>query len=123
MNPQVRYRLLKATEGTITSKSAVQDSVALKEAAEKLKAAKGFERGDTLVMNALGDALVALAECAPDSNAQQGLLQSALSEGYAAALRVDRRNSDALVGTAEVEMQLGRGASHSSCPLVHCSQG
>ena len=85
--------------------------MALEEAAEKLRAAKGFERGDTLVMNALGDALVALSECTPDPNTQQGLLQSALSEGYSAALRIDRRNSDALVGTAEVEMQLGRGTS------------
>jgi len=63
------------------------------------------------VMNALGDTLVAMSECAPDPSSQQSLLQSALSEGYSAALRIDRRNCDALAGTAEVEMQLGRGKS------------
>jgi hypothetical protein len=91
--------------------------VALTEAAEKLKAAKDFERGDAMVMNALGDTFVSMAEMAPDPTTQQGLLQNALSEGYSAALRIDRYNSDALVGTAEVEMHLGKGTSpHTPTP-------
>lgn len=87
----------------------LQDETALQEAAAKLRAARDFERGDAMVLNALGDTLVALAETQIEAEAQVQALQQALEEGYQSALRIDRHQTDALVGCAEIELQLGRG--------------
>lgn len=80
----------------------------LLEAAEKFRSARDFERGDAMVMNALGDTLVALADATLEAAAKQAQLHQALEEGFGAALHIDRRHPDALVGSAEVQLQLGR---------------
>ena len=87
-----------------------QDTKALEEAVGKLKDAARFNRGDAGVLNALGDALFALADLAAPAS-RRSLLEQALQEGFRAALHIDRNQSDALVGTAEVNLQLG----HREC--------
>ena len=89
-----------------------------------------------MAFNALGDALAAQAEAAPDPSTQEALLRRALQEGYSMALSINRQHADALVGTAEVELQTGRCAhlSHNTyeqatgmgwrsiCPLLEGSR-
>ncbi len=65
-----------------------------------------FNRGDPQPHNALGDTFVARAESASDATETLACYNAALGEGYSAALRLDARNSDALVGTAEVQAML-----------------
>ena len=105
-------------------KSCLQDKAQLLEAAEKLRSARDFERGDAMVMNALGDTLLALADAAPEAPARKEHLHQALEKGFGAALHIDRRQPDALVGSAETQQQLGRcellgpiyfQPHHSSC--------
>lgn len=74
----------------------------LEEAAARLRESIAFNRGDPQPHNALGDTLVARAESASDATETLACYNAALGEGYSAALRLDARNSDALVGTAEV---------------------
>ncbi len=69
---------------------------------QRLKKATSFSRGDPAPYAALGDVFVAQAELAPDAQDQVGLYQTALQEGYAAALRVRGNFAAGLVGTAEV---------------------
>ena len=66
-----------------------------------------------MVLNALGDTLVACAEMQSGPEAQKQALQQALEEGFRSALRIDRHQTDALIGCAEVELQLGRGETLS----------
>lgn len=74
----------------------------------KLKDSASFNRGDAAVFIALGDAFLALAELAGEPAAELALLQRALREGFSAALHIDRNQADAVVGTAEAELQLGK---------------
>ena len=74
-----------------------------------------------MVVNALGDTLVALADAATDPAAKVQLLHQGLEQGYGSALRIDRRHPDALIGSAEVELQLGRCEDLSMC-LMHFMQ-
>ena len=87
-------------------------------AAEKLRSARDFERGDAMVMNALGDTLLALADAASEAATKKAHLHQALQEGFSAALHIDRHQPDALVGSAEVELQSGR--CESPAPLHSC---
>lgn len=91
----------------------------MQEAAEKLRSARDFERGDGMVLNALGDVLVATADVASECETKMQLLQQGLEEGFSAALRIDRRNADALIGSAEIQLQLGRS---KSCILLNRAQ-
>ena len=75
----------------------------LEEAAARLRESLAFNRGDPQPHNALGDTLVACAESASVATETLACYNAALGEGYSAALRLDSRNSDALVGTAEVQ--------------------
>ena len=75
----------------------------LEEAAQRLREAISFSRGDPQPHNALGDTLVARADLAAgDPSTALGFLNAALQEGYAAALRLMAQSADALVGKAEV---------------------
>lgn len=111
--PSLRFGRLCSSESLFIIKASLQDVALLKEAAEKLISAKDFERGDVMVMNALGDTLVALADAAPDPDAKKAFLLRGLEQGFSAALRIDRRQPDALIGSAEVELQFGRCDFHS----------
>lgn len=94
---------------------------ALKEAAEKLTSAKEFERGDVVIINALGDTLVALAEASVDPAEKRAYLVQGLQQGFGSALHIDRRNPDALVGSAEAEFQLGKCEAQMSIILFRDS--
>jgi hypothetical protein len=75
----------------------------LEEAAQRLREAISFSRGDPQPHNALGDTLMARADLAAgDPSMTRGFLNAALQEGYAAALRLTAQDADALVGKAEV---------------------
>ena len=75
----------------------------LEEAAQRLREAISFSRGDPQPHNALGDTLMARADLAAgDPSMARGFLNVALQEGYAAALRLTAQDADALVGKAEV---------------------
>lgn len=78
----------------------------LQEAAARLRESISFSRGDPQPHNALGDTFVAAAErVSGDPAAALSLLNTALEEGYAAALRLNSQDPNALVGTAEVKFQ------------------
>lgn len=79
----------------------------MSDAIGRLKDAAAFNRGDVAVLNALGDALFALADLSGPALTQE-ILERALQEGFQAALLIDRNQSDALIGVAEVNLQLGR---------------
>ncbi len=74
----------------------------LEEAAQRLREAISFSRGDPQPHNALGDTLMARADLAGDSSEALGFLNMALQEGYAAALRLLSTDANALIGKAEV---------------------
>lgn len=75
---------------------------ALEEAAQRLREAVSFSRGDPQPHNALGDTLMARADMAGDPSEALGFLNAAEQEGYAAALRLMSRDANALIGRAEV---------------------
>ncbi|KAK9813059.1 hypothetical protein WJX72_008231 [[Myrmecia] bisecta] len=83
-------------------------SYALEESARRLKAAIDFDRADVAPLNALGDVRMAQAEAASSSGEAVPLLQAALHEGYSAALQINARQTDALVGVAEVHAHWGK---------------
>ncbi len=97
----------------------LQDAMAsqrlLDEAIKSLHAAAEFSRADVAPLNALGDALVARAERAqgPDAAAH---LRDAVEQGYGAALRIDRANTDGLVGDLVRSIM---GQSTDSSPSAH----
>ena len=72
-----------------------------------------------MVMNALGDTLLALADAALEAPSKKAHLHQALQEGFGAALHINSRHPDALVGSAEVQLQLGRCESLE--PAHSCS--
>ena len=74
----------------------------LTEAAARLREAAAFNRGDPQPHNALADTLVARAESAASPTEALSCYNAALEEGYSAALRLNGRDPDGLVGTAEV---------------------
>jgi hypothetical protein len=75
----------------------------LEEAAARLRESISFSRGDLQPHNALGDALLACADRVSHERLQAlSLLRAALDEGFSAALRLNGRDANALVGTAEV---------------------
>ena len=76
------------------------------EGAQRLREAISFSRGDPQPHNALGDTLMARADLAGDSSEALGFLNTALQEGYAAALRLMSQDANALVGKAEVSSVL-----------------
>lgn len=82
----------------------------LTEAAARLREAVAFNRGDPQPHNALADTLVARAESAASPTEALSCYNAALEEGYSAALRLNGRDPDGLVGTAEV-----RAPSSDTC--------
>ncbi|BDA41286.1 hypothetical protein COCOBI_02-0660 [Coccomyxa sp. Obi] len=95
------------------ARNAALASSSLEEAAVRLRESVAFNRGDPQPHNALGDTLVARAESTSDTTETLACYNAALGEGYSAALRLDARNSDALVGTAEVNSALGKLAEQT----------
>lgn len=93
----------------------------LEEAVTRLRESIGFDRGDVAPHNALGEALVAMAEWfskSGDLAKASAALQAALDEGYGGALKINASHTDALVGVAEARAQqaklalaIGDGAS------------
>lgn len=77
----------------------------------RLRSAKELGHSDVTIIVALGDTLLSLAEETRDTNERFEALKAAQSEGFHAALEIDRRQPDALIGSAETEMLLGRGNS------------
>lgn len=94
----------------------------LQEAAQRLRQATGFDRGDAAPHNALGEVLAAAAErtlqAGSTSVSVPGLLQAALDEGFHAAAHINCRNVDALVGTAETRVQMARVALAAGNPTA-----
>ncbi|KAK3273606.1 hypothetical protein CYMTET_17848 [Cymbomonas tetramitiformis] len=83
----------------------------LDQSAAMLREAGGMKRTDPGVRNALGDALSSRAE----TLAKQGALPEAMeaylaarNDGYGGALLIDRMNTDAGIGQAEVHLGVGR---------------
>ena len=74
----------------------------LEGAAQRLREAIAFSRGDPQPHNALGDTLMARADLARDPSQALGFLNASLQEGYSAALRLNSQDANARVGSAEV---------------------
>lgn len=74
----------------------------LEGAAQRLREAIAFSRGDPQPHNALGDTLMARADLAGDPSEALGFLNASLQEGYSAALRLNSQDANAHVGSAEV---------------------
>ena len=74
----------------------------LEAAAQRLREAISFSRGDPQPHNALGDTLMARADLAGNPSEALGFLNASLQEGYMAALRLISRDANACVGSAEV---------------------
>lgn len=92
-------------------------AAALESAAGRLRDAAGFNRGDVAPLLALGDVLCdAAAAAAPGAlpgthPASAALLAAAVTDGYAAALTIDRKCADGHAGVAEVGLALARAAA------------
>ena len=71
-------------------------------AAQRLREAISFSRGDPQPHNALGDTLMACADLAGNPSEALGFLNASLQEGYSAALRLISQDANADVGSAEV---------------------
>ena len=82
----------------------------LEGAAQRLREAIAFSRGDPQPHNALGDTLMARADLAGDPSEALGFLHASLQEGYSAALRLNSQDANAHVGSAEVRLP--------PCPLL-----
>ena len=74
----------------------------LEGAAQRLREAISFSRGDPQPHNALGDTLMARADLARDPSEALAFLNASLQEGYSAALRLTSQDANAHVGSAEV---------------------
>ncbi|CAG9463592.1 unnamed protein product [Pedinophyceae sp. YPF-701] len=90
----------------------------LEEAASRFRDAVSFGRQDVAPLNGIGDVHVAMAELAAESadgtvrgRSESAWLAAALTEGYEAALRIDKADVDALVGVAEANVLLGKAAA------------
>ena len=81
----------------------------MQEAVMRLRSAKELGHSEIGIINALGDTFLALAELLPSGEERSQALRQAQEEGFGAAMLIDRRNPDALIGAAEVEMLMGRG--------------
>ena len=85
----------------------------------RLRSAKELGHSDVMIINALGDTFMALAELLPAGQERVEALRRALEEGFQASLRIDRRQPDALIGSAEARMMLGRGTC--LCSVKYCT--
>ena len=91
-------------------------TAALEAAAARLREAASFVRGDVAPLLALGDVLCDAAAAAAGAGlpgadpASHSLLSAAITDGYTAALAIDRNCADGHAGVAEVELTLARAA-------------
>lgn len=91
-------------------------AAAYEESAARLKTSIGFNRADVAPMNAMGDVKLAQSEllaAASNPAAAASAALAALNEGYSAALQISGRDPDALIGTAEAHVQIGKLAAAS----------